>query len=337
MLAWWRRRRLASKVALGVLGGFIGLTVLAGLIGSPPDSIQDPTATPTPAAILEITTPVDGSVVSTPSVQVRGSAPPGAEIVQDISFAPDRRTGADAGGRWTLTVDLEPGVNDLVFRLGSDNSTAVALRVIYIAATPTPSPSQPSPTIVPTVVPSPGLSTIAVIDDAADDLKDVDGAPTSGPRYADIVQVSIKSEGDDWLLSIFAREDIVWKDPYLENLWYGFWLDIDGDGEPEYTVSMENGSRQNEWFGDLFSVDEAFTYAEDKFPGVALPVGTSAVIRLRSEAIRNPELLSAAATIERQLWADPANDPLNVAETFDDAPDTQYPDDGAEWMRVLRQ
>jgi hypothetical protein len=47
--------------------------------------------------------------------------------------------------------------------------------------------------------------------------------------------------------------------------------------------------------------------------------------------------LAAAATIERAVWRDPQNDPLNLVETFDYAPDTQYPDDDPDWIRARRR
>jgi hypothetical protein len=194
------------------------------------------------------------------------------------------------------------------------------------AATPRPTPR-----------PTPSPSTVEVIQDAERDLADENERPTSGPGYADIVEVAVKSEGDAWLLSIFAREDLVWRDPFYETLWYGFWLDTNDDGSPDYTVSLENGSERNTWYGALFSIGEGYTYAEDEFPGVALPIGPSAAIRLESDAIGDPGILAAAATIERQAWPDPINDPFNRSETYDTAPDTQYPEDDAEWIRVRRR
>jgi hypothetical protein len=90
-----------------------------------------PSPTPTPRPILLVETPEDGAVVRTPSVQVVGTAPPGAEIVLDVSLFGDRRTSADDKGDWVLTVDLQEGNNDLAFRIGDDESTTKAIRVVY--------------------------------------------------------------------------------------------------------------------------------------------------------------------------------------------------------------
>lgn len=112
------------------------LVVASGLSGcfgeSPtPTPTPIPSPTPTPHAILIITSPDDGAVVRTPSVQVVGTAPPGVEIVLAISLFGDRRTSADDKGDWVLTVDLEEGPNDFAFRIGDDDSTTKALRVVY--------------------------------------------------------------------------------------------------------------------------------------------------------------------------------------------------------------
>jgi hypothetical protein len=108
---------------------------LSGCFGESPTPTPTPTPvpspTPTPRAILIITEPDDGAVVRTPSVQVVGTAPPGAEIVLDISLFGDRRTSADDNGDWVLTVDLQEGNNDFAFRIGDDDSTTKALRVVY--------------------------------------------------------------------------------------------------------------------------------------------------------------------------------------------------------------
>ena len=104
---------------------------LSGCFGSSPTPTPPPPPTPTPAPILVITSPEDGDVVSSPSVQVVGTAPAGAEIIQELNLFGDRRTSADAEGDWVLTVDLEEGDNDLVFRIGDDEATTKTLRIVY--------------------------------------------------------------------------------------------------------------------------------------------------------------------------------------------------------------
>ena len=108
---------------------------LVGCFGSEPTPTPQPTPTPTaaptPAPILVIASPEDGEVVRTPSVQVVGTAPAGAEIVQELSMFGDRRTSADDEGDWVLTVDLDEGDNDLIFRIGDDEATTKTLRIVF--------------------------------------------------------------------------------------------------------------------------------------------------------------------------------------------------------------
>jgi hypothetical protein len=128
VITWPSRARVAG--AMLVVAG-----VLAGCVAESPTPTPVPTPTPaptpTPRPILLIESPDDGTVVRTPSVQVIGTAPPGAEIVLETSFFGDKRTSADDKGDWVLTVDLEEGNNDLAFRLGDDDSTTKTIRVVY--------------------------------------------------------------------------------------------------------------------------------------------------------------------------------------------------------------
>jgi hypothetical protein len=119
----------AVLLALAVAGS------LSGCWGAEPTPTPVPTPTPTPSPtprpILIITEPEDGDVVRESSIQVVGTAPPGAEIVLDLPLFGDRRTSADDQGDWVLTVDLEEGDNDLVFRIGSDQATTKTIRIVY--------------------------------------------------------------------------------------------------------------------------------------------------------------------------------------------------------------
>lgn len=123
-----------SKASVLILAAWV-VAALSGCLGSSPTPTPQPTPTPTPAPtpapILVITSPEDGDVVSRPSVQVVGTAPPGAQIIQELNLFGDRRTSADDNGDWVLTVDLEEGNNDLVFRIGDDQATTKTLRIVY--------------------------------------------------------------------------------------------------------------------------------------------------------------------------------------------------------------
>ena len=99
--------------------------------------------TPTSSGSLVISSPTNGSTVTTSTVTVYGTAPANAEVVHDITFAPDTRTTASSDGSWSLAVDLSEGANTLTFRIGDNASTATSITLNYLgtaggAATPVP-------------------------------------------------------------------------------------------------------------------------------------------------------------------------------------------------------
>jgi hypothetical protein len=210
-------------------------------------------------------------------------------------------------------------------------------------ATPSPStepsaePSDdPTSTPRPTATPVPLPPTSATLADAPMDTKSDEGAPVDGPGYIDIIEVSVSHAGDDWLFTIRTRSNLQWRDLFSESLWYGFHLDVDGDGLPDYQVSLENGGDPGEWSGVLFDWEDGYTYDEDEFPGAATPAANTAQIRLVADSIGNPGTLWTAGEIERGYWPDPVNEPLTIEYSGDGAPDVQFPDDDPDWIVVRR-
>lgn len=129
-------------IAVGAIGYALLTRTGPPLIGTPGGATQQPgqpgqvppgVATPIPAPITEltITSPADGQAVATKEVTVIGTAPPGLEITQDISFGPDQHTTVDGTGHWAIKVGLKDGDNRLTFRIGDDDSTKKTIRVVY--------------------------------------------------------------------------------------------------------------------------------------------------------------------------------------------------------------
>jgi hypothetical protein len=141
---WWSQR--SGRQKFGVVAGGILVLAVAGAVSGNPEA---------EGAGLTILSPEDGATVSTESVQLHGTAPANAEIVQDISFAPDRRTSADSVGSWVLTVDLEVGGNDIKLRIGSDDETAKTIRITYDPELAAGESSTPRPTRTPRPTPEP--------------------------------------------------------------------------------------------------------------------------------------------------------------------------------------
>ncbi len=89
-----------------------------------------------PIVGLTIESPQDGQAIATKDVTVIGLAPPGLGVTRDVSFGFDQHATADGTGHWAISVGLDEGQNDLVFRIGDDHSTEKRVRVIYTPQTP---------------------------------------------------------------------------------------------------------------------------------------------------------------------------------------------------------
>ncbi len=108
---------------------------VAGSSGQPGPG-GSPAGPAAPITGITIQSPQDGQEVATKDVTVIGLAPPGLSVTRDVSFGFDQHATADGTGHWAISVGLDEGQNDLVFRIGDDHSTEKRVRVIYTPATP---------------------------------------------------------------------------------------------------------------------------------------------------------------------------------------------------------
>jgi hypothetical protein len=100
-----------------------------------PTVTEPPTPEPTPMVGLAIDFPADGEVVTTRRINLIGTAAPGATITRDIPLWFDEHAVADEDGLWLLPVELSPGENRFLLRVGDDRSTERVIRVLYQPAT----------------------------------------------------------------------------------------------------------------------------------------------------------------------------------------------------------
>lgn len=149
-------RQFVDRSSLGTAIVFSALVIAAGLVmfglltrpqaaGSPTGAPQGGSAGPggqvgpgaspvgpaAPITGLTIESPLDGQAVATKDVTVIGLGPPGLTVTRDVSFGLDQHGTADGTGHWAISVGLDEGENNLVFRIGDDRSTEKRLRVIY--------------------------------------------------------------------------------------------------------------------------------------------------------------------------------------------------------------
>ena len=141
----------------------VAVVVVVCLVGACGDTAPGASSAAPLAAAgdLRVLTPSTGDVVTTAAVTFAGTAPQGATVVQDISLSPDQQVVA-TDGTWTLDVELDEGINDIVLRLGDDDSTELTIRLTYapetaaVTVAPTASPTpDPTPTPKPTATPKP--------------------------------------------------------------------------------------------------------------------------------------------------------------------------------------
>lgn len=93
-----------------------------------PTPVPSPTA---PAYGLVIIEPKHKAVVSERTIIIRGLAQPNVTIVREVPFWFDQPVLTDGTGRWSMAVELNPGENTFVFRVGDDAGTRVTLTVYY--------------------------------------------------------------------------------------------------------------------------------------------------------------------------------------------------------------
>ena len=67
--------------------------------------------------------------MTTRSINVIGTGPPGATVTRDIPLWFDAHATVRPDGIWMLPVELSPGPNRLVFRLGDERATEQAVTV----------------------------------------------------------------------------------------------------------------------------------------------------------------------------------------------------------------
>ncbi len=95
---------------------------------APTPPIRDLEASPRP---LTVSFPEQGEQVVSPRINVFGRAPGGAVIVRDLPDGGTQESVARPDGLWLMRVDLDPGTNDLVFRVAGSTAEPLVVRVTY--------------------------------------------------------------------------------------------------------------------------------------------------------------------------------------------------------------
>jgi hypothetical protein len=137
----------AAIIALGLAIFALVMRPQPGSPPGPPQAVQtgaggaigQPGSSGGPAApIVELSfqSPADRQTVATKDITVIGIGPPGLTVTRDVSFGLDQHATIDGTGHWAMSVDLNNGDNQLVFRIGDDRSTEKKIHVTYQPSPP---------------------------------------------------------------------------------------------------------------------------------------------------------------------------------------------------------
>jgi hypothetical protein len=200
------------------------------------------------------------------------------------------------------------------------------------SANPSPS-AQPSPTGEPTPL---AIAKRVELDDAPDDvLEDGDPVPSSRPG-TDIVRLVVEARDDVLDLNIYTAEAPPRNDdPLVHEHHYWWHLDVDGDNELDWQVSVGNTTHEEDanvpgWVAQATFMEEAQTRFGREFPGTVLIEGTRINVQMPLDTIR--------ATGEIAVIGYSA-DAMSIGgrrnEHYDSAPDNHGPDPSS-WVTVKR-
>jgi len=190
------------------------------------------------------------------------------------------------------------------------------------------------------VIPPPGAPDTgprsASFTDGADDAVDEAGEDISTPGYADITGASAELLDDRRirieLTLVNAPPDRM--DPAIEAMRYVVVIDVDGDGQPDFRLLYANDIEGQSGFSRAF-LDRRTGKVRSgtDFPGQVEVQGRRVVFTVRRQALGSPRTFAVAASVEREYRPGGASDP-DVEESFDLAPDQQWPRPNPRWLEV---
>ena len=198
-LSWWWKGPILGG------GGFVLLIIVAS-VATGGTSDEPPKY---PAGSLTVTEPVDGAMVDTEEIVIRGTAPPGAEVRRDIRGGKkDDKFNADANGQWEYRTKLDEGDNDFDFFLQDAKDVKAKLTVKYappVVAEPTPEPS-PSPEPTPTATPEPSMPAVTAaecqyLSEVGQQVADI------GNAFSNIGEIAGRDDllSDEWIMDMAVQ------------------------------------------------------------------------------------------------------------------------------------
>lgn len=176
----------------------------------------------------------------------------------------------------------------------------------------------------------------ASMGDAMDDAVDANGELVAAQGYADLTGL------DAALISnrrLQIRMGLVngpppRMDPAVEVVTYTVFIDVDGDGQPNFSLVYSNDvDGQSGYAASLANRETGEVQAGASFPGTVTVKGDTITFVIRRSALGAPRAYALAATVERTYHPNGQGDP-QVDDSIDHAPDQQWPRPNPRWLDV---
>lgn len=98
---------------------------------TPPPTATDGARMPPATATLRVEFPQPGDTVASGRINAFGRAPAGSSVVRDMPDGTSQSTSARDDGLWIMAVALEPGANELRFRIDGSGLEPVVVSVTW--------------------------------------------------------------------------------------------------------------------------------------------------------------------------------------------------------------
>ncbi len=169
--------------------------------------------------------------------------------------------------------------------------------------------------------------TVEIADPPGDATRD-DGTPLMTRSIVDIEKVSIAAEGEDLVFTLTVGEAIPSVKPAeLLGIEWGFLLDTDGDGKPDwglYTAYPEGGLSYG-----LYDQQTKERFPDQQFPGSFSLDGATITWTLPVSAIRSPQEFQWLAYTDAGIIPESDQDPIRKIN--DTVPAEAWPK-GSRWL-----
>ena len=180
---------------------------------------------------------------------------------------------------------------------------------------------------------------IAVVNDPENDLVDELNFETTGPGYADLVGFAVRLNAADLLMELDLVTTPPNVDPAVETVSYVINIDTTGDGEPDYVITYANNlPGEPGYTASLRNRSTGEELTGVSFPGTVEVTKTSIKITASLDALGSADgkgEFSSAASVARAFEPDAPTD-SSAEQSFDRAPDQQWPGNNPRWATVGR-